>query len=921
VAQPLTTERLGRVSQLLEVALTLEPSDRASWLEGLQGEDAELRPIIAELLARSDSIDASQFLATLPKLDASGLPGDGLEPEHAPGDVVGPYQLERELGRGGMGTVWLAERIDKTLKRKVALKLPHQGLGQAQLAQRLARERDILSAFEHPNIARLYDAGVAEDGQPFLALEYVEGLPISRYADEHRLDTRQRLALFIQVCRAVSYAHARLVLHRDLKPSNILVTENGEVRLLDFGVAKLLQEGSTAETELTRIGGRALTPEYASPEQISGQPLTTASDIYSLGVVLYEMVCGQRPYKPKRDSMGALEEAVLTADAPRPSRLVTGELRRAVTGDVDTIILKMLEKSPNARFPTVNAIVDDIQRHLNGEPVLARPTSAWYRGRKFMRRHRVLVAATAAVVGAVFLGAAGALWEARLAKIQAKRAEANAAEARFTARVARASHEFLSQIFSDAMRGGESTAMRGRLDRAREVLRRVYADEPIVHANLLLELAGRYAEIGLNDREDEVMTEFRSLAEKTGDASLRATQECIDGYDAVMSGDNGAARPHVERGLALMDSAQTPLMDADFECLRADAMLSMSTGDSAHAVAQMKKLLRRLEADGLSKTRLYMSSLNSLGYVYSLGGQYAEALDLSRREEMLHETLGSDQTLGAYVGRSSEALLLFGLGRISEATAMEDGIQTDFRAANEDGKVPPAYLLGFATHLAFANDLSRAETGIEEAMRHFDASGPPGGAIASHLSLADALLRAGRVEEAAAQMVKATTLMGTSKPSPQARIRADRLQLALAEFRQDRPAVKRELDALNADFPLIPSPARQPPIPKVEVLEAQLEAARVLLAEGDLEGATRHATEALNLAQSAVLPGKGSAWVGAATLLMGRVDLTAGRSEQARSRGREASKEFSDTLPETHPLRVAAEQLAASAANQPSPGH
>jgi tRNA A-37 threonylcarbamoyl transferase component Bud32/tetratricopeptide (TPR) repeat protein len=910
--QPLTAERLGRLGQLLDAALALDVSDRAAWLDTLVGEDTELRPVVAELLSRADSLDAENFLGTLPKLGEAGplAPDDG---EHRPGDVVGPYRLERELGRGGMGTVWLAERIDKTLKRKVALKLPHQGFGRAQLVQRLARERDILSALEHPNIARLYDAGVAEDGQPFLALEYVEGIPIDVYASEQALDLRQRLGLFVQVCRAIAYAHTHLVLHRDLKPSNILVTENGEVRLLDFGVAKLLQDGSAEETELTRLGGRALTPEYASPEQISAQPLTTASDIYSLGVVLYELVCGQRPYKLKRDSMGALEDAILVTDPPRPSRVATAPLRRELGGDVDTIVLKMLEKVPGARFPTATAIIDDVERFLAGQPVLARPTSAWYRARKFIRRHRLLAAAAAAVVTAVLLGAGAALWQARVARQEAKRAEAAAREARFEAQVARGNHDFLSQIFGDAMRGGETTVMRGRLDRARDNLRRRYSDEPVIHALLLLQLAGRYAELNLNDREAEVMKEFSALAESTGNASLLATRECIEAYDALMAGDIEKARPHVSRGLSFMKATPQPLSDADFECLRADSMLAMRTGDNAHAVASMQQLLSRLEADGLTKTQLYLASLGSLAYVYLLGGQYAEALEVSRKKIALDDALGSDQTIGAYAARDNASELLFGLGRISEACAWDERLLADFRGAGETGEVPPDYLINFARHAVLDDDVARAIPWLEGLVTHYEKAGPPNLATGSRLELADAELRSGRPKDAEAQLLKADTLMAATPPSPRTRIQAARIRLTLAARGADRAAVMKQLDALRVALKALPDAAHTPPAVKVTVLTAQLEAGRVLLREAELDAATLFATEALALGQSATLPGKTSAWVGAATLLLGQIDAASGRPAPAQARALEAERDFSDTLSTTHPLRVAAQALAAGA--------
>ena len=919
---PLSTERWSHLNRLLEVALAQEPSQRNAWLDSLEGEDAELRPLIAQLLSRAAALEDQNFLGPLAKIPASELLTEASQSTHRPGAVVGPYRLERELGRGGMGTVWLAERVDGTMKRKVALKLPHGGVSGSLLAQRLARERDILSTLEHPNIARLYDAGVAEDGQAFLALEYVEGVPIDRHSSDRGLDLAQRLDLFLQVCRAVAYAHAHLVLHRDLKPSNILVTADGQVRLLDFGVAKLLQGGPALalETELTQMGGRALTPEYASPEQISGQPLSTASDVYSLGVVLYELLAGRRPYPLKRSSLGALEEAILTTDPERPSRVAGAGMRRALAGDLDTIVLKALQKEPAARYATVNALQEDIERSRSGQPVLARPDSAWYRTRRFVRRHRVFVSAAAAVLAAVLLGAAGALWQARLARRQAARAEASAREARFEAKVARANEEFLSQIFGDAMRGGETEAMRGRLDRARELLRRRYADEPVIHALLLLQLAGRYAELDLSDREDEVMKDFDALAEKTRDPSLLATRECIDAYDAIEAGDLEKARPHLARGLALMAGTSRPRTSASFECLRADAMLAMESGDQARAVERMQELLRRLEGDGLEKTRSYLSSLASLAHVYQMGGQYPQALEISRRKIALDETLGSNDTLGAYTERDNAAQLLLALGRIAESRALDERLLADFRGAGKNSEVPPVFLFNFARDAVAANDLAQATAWLQSLAATFEKTPSARGSVATHFLLADVALRSGRLTEAQPELARAEALAGNSPPPPRWRVHAARVRLGLAERLGDHAAVRRELETLKASLGSIPDPARTSTVDRTAVLEAELEAGRALLGEGEVAGAGRYASGAMALAHSAVLPGKTSAWVGAAELLQARVDLAAGRSEEGRRLARDAEQQFADNLSPTHPLRLEAAGLA-SGAGQPTDSH
>ena len=413
-----------RVSPLLDAALDLPPQDRAAWLQALPAQDADLKGTLAELLARAAKVEKNALLDTLPKLD----PGDAtaaaaLLGRHAAGDPVGPYRLVRELGVGGMGAVWLADRADGLMQRSVALKLPF-GPFRGDLAARIAREREILASLDHPHTARLYDAGVAADGQPYLALEHVDGQRIDRYCEAQRLGVAARLRLFVQAARAVAHAHAQLVVHRDIKPSNLLVDAAGQVKLLDFGIARLLDDGRVDQPELTQQGHRVLTPDYAAPEQIAGLAVDTRCDVYALGVLLFELLTGARPYRLKRDSRAALEDAILAADVPRPSDTVAEPaLRRGLRGDLDTIVLKALKKPVAERYASVQALAEDIERYLSMRPVLARPDSAWYRSRKFVVRNRIAVATASVLLLAVVGGAGAALWQARIAITERQRAE------------------------------------------------------------------------------------------------------------------------------------------------------------------------------------------------------------------------------------------------------------------------------------------------------------------------------------------------------------------------------------------------------------------------------------------------------------------------------------------------------------------
>ncbi|MDZ7654026.1 MAG: serine/threonine-protein kinase [Burkholderiaceae bacterium] len=407
--------------RLLDQALDTPATERADWLDALGPEDAPFRPRLQALLAHAGDAPAKETVArlldTLPQVETAQFAPAPHDAALAAGSTVGPYRLLRPLGEGGMGEVWLAERTDLLQQRQVALKLPRLVTGRARLAERLAREREILATLEHPNIARLYDAGLGADGQPWLALEYVEGERIDAWCARKALNVPARLRLFLQVARAVAHAHGRLVVHRDLKPANLLVTEAGDVRLLDFGIAKLLEDGRAQETELTQLAGRALTPDYAAPEQILGQPIGTAADVYALGVVLFELLTGSRPYKLKRDSRAALEEAIAQAEVQRPSSVVgDARLRRRLRGDLDTIVLKALKRAPAERYSSVEALADDIERHLDQRPVRARPDRPGYRATRFLSRNRYAVAAVTAVLVTALAGAATSIWQARLAE-------------------------------------------------------------------------------------------------------------------------------------------------------------------------------------------------------------------------------------------------------------------------------------------------------------------------------------------------------------------------------------------------------------------------------------------------------------------------------------------------------------------------
>ena len=462
---------------------------------------------------------------------------------HAQGKCIGPYRLLRPLGRGGMGEVWLAERHDHDdggPRRQVALKLPTLPLSAHRrevLLQRFGRERDILAGLAHPYIARLYDAGVDAQDQPWLALEHVQGVPITEHARRDKLPLAARILLLLQVAEAVSHAHGQLVLHRDLKPGNILVTPQGQVRLLDFGIAKLLDaqtapEGTASTPSaqsspagtLTRAAGRALTPDYASPEQIRGESLGTSSDQYSLGVVAYELLTGVRPYRLQRGSAAELEEAILQTDPLPPSSAAMGEegddgaaraqLRHALRGDLDAILLQALRKQPGARYGTVEALAADLRRHLRGEPVLARKLTRRYLLGRFVTRHRTGVLLGGAAL-AMLLGASSLVaWQAHHARLEAARANQEAVRAQAVQRFLLELLQLNSTDHADPQ-AMQRTTVRQMLDIGAARVDELLKDAPHSRIEVMRTLADLYIQLGERKTATDLRQRRLALARRT----------------------------------------------------------------------------------------------------------------------------------------------------------------------------------------------------------------------------------------------------------------------------------------------------------------------------------------------------------------------------------------------------------------------
>ena len=421
----MTPEKWNLVKDIFSEAVELLPHERSSFIEGRSRGD---ETVVQEVNALLQSDEEAQAFIEEPAVDISRLLADETE---LAGKKIGPYLIEAEVGRGGMGAVYKAIRSDEHFEKRVAIKLIKRGFDTDDIIKRFRHERQILAALDHPNITRLLDGGATEDGLPYLVMDFVEGLPLSKYCQKTHLPLKDRLRLFLDVCSAVTYAHQNLIVHRDIKPSNILVTEAGVPKLLDFGIAKLIAPNNVGHTH-GKSATQMMTPEYASPEQILGQPVTTAADIYSLGVVLYELLTGRRPYKLKSNNPLELTKIITDSSPPRPSLIVTLGGRRDLSrnivsselrGDLDNIILMAIRKEPNRRYSSVEQFAADVERHLNGMPVIARQDTLGYRATKFIQRNTAAVAGGAGLLIALTAGLAATRRQARIAQRQRDKAE------------------------------------------------------------------------------------------------------------------------------------------------------------------------------------------------------------------------------------------------------------------------------------------------------------------------------------------------------------------------------------------------------------------------------------------------------------------------------------------------------------------
>ncbi|HEX4629679.1 MAG TPA: protein kinase [Chthoniobacterales bacterium] len=628
-AIPLTAERWQQAKAIVAAALDEESSTaRAALVAERCGSDEELLREVESLL--------EQTSGSLDKFENASLSLRRRPTTLAPGLRIGAYAIVRELGRGGMGAVYLAQRADGVFDKQVAIKVLKRGTDTDEILRRFNAERQILARLDHPNITRLIDAGTTGDGLPYVVMDYVVGKPITEYAREKQLSVTERLKLFRSVCSAVTYAHQNLIVHRDLKPTNIFVTETGEVRLLDFGIAKLLSDAEGSGIDLTITALRVMTPDYASPEQIKGELISTSSDVYSLGVCLYELLTGARPYKLTRKTSDELSRAICDQEPQRPSTAVTKadgksriEIRdsKILRGDLDNIVLKALRKDPSRRYPSVDQFSEDIRRHLEGLPVLARRDTPAYRASKFVQRHKVGVALATVFVLALVSGTIAIAREAHLARQRFKD-------------VRELAHSVLFDYHDAIAALPGSTSVRQRLVKdalayLNKLSRRAGND-----TSLLRELAGAYEKV--------------AMVQGGATVSSRGTA-----LSASHLGDTKGARENLNKALAIRQrvSALEPNNSAVRQelayCYERIGVLYVNNGPPDQAVENLRKAAPILEsllaADPANEDLQYNLVDNYEGMAKALGnpilpnlGDTQGALDYLARAQPIIEKLVAD---------------------------------------------------------------------------------------------------------------------------------------------------------------------------------------------------------------------------------------------------------------------------------------
>jgi eukaryotic-like serine/threonine-protein kinase len=880
-------ERWARLEPHIDLLLTLPPDARLRWLDQHAIDNAEGAAHLRALLAARDEASNASFL------QGSAAPA-WAAPMLQRGEAIGAYTLVEPIGEGGMGIVWRARRSDGRFEGEAAIKLLHRGRFDQAAQMRFRREGAILAGLRHPGIAQLFDAGLTDAGQPYLVLEFVDGEAIDRWCARTRLPLRERLQLFLQVLDAVAEAHAQLVIHRDLKPSNILVTHAGRVKLLDFGIARLLHEDEGAA--LTRDGALALTPAYAAPEQFNGGALSLSTDVYALGVVLYELLTGTHPSGLDASAPAiAFMRSAAEGNVPRASERAR---QRQLRGDLDNILARATAPDAARRYRTVPEFADDVRRHLNHEPVAAHEAGWSYRAAKFVRRHALATGLSMVSVVALASGISATAWQAQRAQAERDRAE------RMLAR-SDAANNFVSVLLTQVGRADHPMTFNEIIETGERLASLQSGGNAANRAVVLLELASFYQTVGSSDKAKRLAEQAVALGRQDGDASLTATAQCLLGTAVTSLGDGPRGEALIADAVRL--AADDP--DALVMCWQQRGFIAKDRGDAAGLLESAQRAGEALghmrHASPLTRAIVH----DSFAEAYRLLGRYGDA---ESRYAQAIETLRAAGALDSIEGSTIYNNWGIAAGECGQFKQALERYQRAMRIQTEimgTDSTPPFSLINAARLLIELDRLDEAWALAEQASQRAASSGGRQYHFYAEIAKSNVRRRQGRFVDAGAHLEAARGQLDALQPAPP-RLR-QRLQFGLAQLDRDqsRPeAALQRLDALRDELRPTPSAPHKPSPVEQAVLK---ERADTLAALGRTAAALADARTAVGLARALQRDAPASATTGSALLTLARLQWASGEHAAAEASAREAVRQLDEAAGAQHPDARAARALAA----------
>jgi len=910
-------DRWRELSPYLDDTLALSSDQRSKWLESIRSQNPELADRLAAALARYSVLQEEKFLESA----VTVLPPP---PVGLAGQSIGAYRLLSEIGQGGMGSVWLAERSDGRFTRKVAVKFLRLALLGRDGEARFKREGSILGRLSHPHIADLLDAGVTSSGQPYLVLEYVEGEPIDRYCDERKLSIEDRLRLFLEILAAVGHAHSNLIVHRDIKPSNVLVSSHHQVKLLDFGIAKLLADEE--QNFLTAETSRPMTPEYAAPEQLKGSSVTTSTDIYGLGVLLYVLLTGRHPAGSGVLSPADLVKAIVDVDITVPSAVVSADrnstehalehatnrgltpdkLRRQLTGDLDTIVAKALKKDPRERYLSVGALADDIQRYLHHEPIRARPDALSYRVAKFVHRNRLAVSLAAGALFLALAGIAGILIQAHTARVQRD----------FALRQVKRSaalNDFHSFLLSEAAPSGKPLTVSGLLNRAERIVELQHARNDPNRVELLVSIGRQYTVQDSSANARRVLEEAYQLSHGIADVSIRSVAACALAATLARDEELDRAESLFAEGLRVLpDSPQFALERV--ECLQNGSEVALERNDVRKAVARAEEAQRVLRNSLFDADALELSRALDLARAYSAAGRDSEALAAFARSAKLLDALGRGETDSASVLYNTWGLKLNQMGHTLEAEKMYRRALQISRASQNDTAVSPIMLTNYARILRELNRLPEAADYAQLAYNRAKQTG-------HQLALDQSLLERARIYHAQHLPLRAAAMLSEVAPRLQSSLPPGHYAFAALAAEQAINALDRgdhtaALNLANRAVSIDEAAIKAGTDGNFYLPSLLLRRAGIELDSGYPDRALADASRALHQLQLTVQPGAPSTSLGRAYLQFGLALQAQEKSSEAHAAFQSAFTNLQASLGPAHPDTVRTAQLLRHATGQ-----